>query len=415
MENYRAYVTEWVRSIRERRPFNIAGVGVYQLPVKGGGTISYLTVLGIDRELDLDPIRRDVPVENRFYVKGTCRDPGCELDFYLEFLGEHILEAEVPKGGEFSFEVQVPALPAVYRLEITARKRGGRRTITSFPIYNKVSPPKVFHCEPNPPTCEDPTACQNRLHEWINAERTKEKLNELWISDGLTQTAAAHAGEMLKHHYSSILDRKGRDALLRMKDFGVEALQAGEVVDGGYSIESIIERFQNSPSLGRFLNNPALTHLGCGVVPGKDRDGATYHAVSCIVATLIDPREGKNLEMAVFAQFNRLRDESAKPPFNTNARFKPVADRALAALVKDPDKSKLIQERANIEIEELEIKRKRTVFGVLTVYDLAQLGSSSSVAPVIESDLTHLVISVRKITDPQSRYRGIFVYYIAYR
>ncbi len=416
LEKYREFVREWIQGLKQRKPFNVAGVGVFvHQPDPNRAAVSYVTILGVDRRLDLDPIPRVVPLENRFIVRGDTRDSDLNLHFYLDFLGNHIFDAAIStEKGAFGFEVQVPATEAIYHLEITSVEEDGNRVLTSFPLYFKVEPPQEFKPVPDPPRCTSQVDCESIFHQRINELRLKSKTADLIVSEKLVEAARSHASDMLTHHYTSLFDRQGRPVQARVKAMGLDTLQVGEVVDGGYDISAIADHFADSPSLSLFLQNAQISHVGCGVATQSGERNRRYYSVSCMVATLIDSREGAELAAAVRQELNAMRHRAGKPVFFDEPRLQQVADWGLDELLKDPGRAEEIQGEINIEIEKSRLVSTRSIFGVVTVYDLGQLAVNSTIRNVIESDATRIVLAVRKRVAPENPYKGIFLYYIAY-
>ena len=417
LEKFDGFVREWLKEVQKRKRFNTAGIGIYRLQTDHPNeAISYISIMGIDRRIDLAPIPKTIPSENRFIVQGSCRNAPCNLKFYLEFLGEYILDAPIKtSNGRFSFEVQVPSAPAVYHLEIVKVQAKGHKILTSFPIYNKIPLSRRFKLEEDRESCKTQDCCEVLLHESINNSRAAVQTSRLIVSESLTKTARAHAEDMLKKHYSSTYDLKGRDAGERMKNYGVTALQAGEVVDGAYSMAAVQEHFHESPSLNDFLQNPTLTHMGCGVMLRENPNGPTYYAASCIVATLIDSRDERTLARLIFERINESRIKAGRPGLKKEPKLQKLADRAIRALLKHPDHMEDIQEKVNINIETSGLVRDRSIFGVFTLYNLSQLETNSSVQQLVDAHIETLVLGLRKVTDPRKPKRGIFVYYIAYK
>ncbi len=410
------YLANWFAQLQPSNSQRMAALGIYRLHGDDDHKpVDYVTVLLLERELDLETIPKIVPMENRFLVKGSCLQPNCRLGFYLDFMGDHIFQTPIEtKQGKFLFEVQVPSAPAVYNLEIVSESERGSRVLLSFPLYHKVPIPQEFKELRKPVECETPEQCERLLLNGINDARARASVLMLQDFDKMQRVARVHAEDMLEHHYSSIYDRQGRPVEYRLQQVGLDILQAGALVDGAYSIRTVLDHFEQSPSLKAFFTNPALTHLGCGVAWRENEFGTRYYSVSCNVATVVDARQGEALSTAIFDYLNGMRHKQGKPLFKREPRLQQVADQALERLLKKSEENKDIQEDVNIQVEQSQLVHKRSIFGVFTIYSLFQLEANSSANQIVQSDARVLVLAVHKITDPTAYHRGIFIYYIAF-
>lgn len=416
LDEFNEQLALWVSTVIDENRVNTVGLGVHRVSGDGSDdSIDYITVLGVDRVVKLDAIPRIVPHENRFLVKGRCLTKGCRLKFYLHFLDEAVFDVPIKlRRQKFLFEVQIPSAPAIYHVEIVAvGKKKENRVLLNMPVYNGIDVPDVYDPSPRELACEKLEDCEKLLHETINSERKKVKVSPMNAKQSIVDVARVHAKDMLKNHYNSIYDRNGRNARLRLAEAKIVTMEAGEIVGGGYGMEEVVKQLLESPSLIEFVRKPHLSHMGCGVA-GRETDSSRYFTVSCVVATIIDPREGEELSEAIFNRINHLRQKAGEKEFATESSLAEIADFAIGSLVKNPKDSKEIQGEVNIQIEESGLPMTRSSFGVFTIYSLDQLASNSSVRQIIESGHDFLVLGVRKIVDPQTSMRGIFVYYIGF-
>lgn len=391
-----------------RTPTHV-GVGVFS-----AGGVRTLAVLAVTRSLTLsEPIPAVVNDEHRFSLAGTwTASDKDDLTVYLDFMDERVFEAPLAlKNGRFRTEIQVPQAPAVYEMEIVARRGRQAHVAAAMTFYNHVEPPTVFDVAAETEADIEAPVVASRLEDLVREARLKAAQTPLIVSEALRAEATAHAEEMLAKHYVAAVDRQGRTAEARLKRRGLEVLAAGELADGAYGATALAEHLAQSPSLKGFVTRPALTHIGCGVAGKRAVAGRSYAVASCLVATLAEPGEEAALESAAAVAFDTMRREQGFAAFTPDPELVPIARAALDRLLKAPEQKAAVQADVAVELERHGVAGG--LYGYLTFYSLAQLRDKSIVNQLVQSSATHLTLVLRKVT-AAGPLRGLFLYYIAY-
>ncbi len=418
-----AALQQWLDEIATRGPVSHMDVGIHRLEREGKHPVEYLTVLALRRTLDLEPVRWKVDIAERIFIKGRISTKATRPEtntkeryhLYLQFLDEAVFDAPVPiQAGTFSVEVQIPQAHAAYTAELVRVRDKQAAPVARLVFYYKSEPPRRFFETPPQPACKDLPTCETRLHTIIDQARAKAGRESLRLDPAMVTQARTKAEDMILHHYSSIVDLKGDRLDDRLRRAGQPCLQAGEIIDGDYHLEAIVQRLKSNPALTNFVQNPSFTDQGCGLASKTDRQGRTYYAMSCGLATFMDRTPIDQLPDTILERINAKRGENKLPWLKLRKEGNKLARYAVRELWRNLENHRAVQQKVMSSIEQGAIPGKNFQFGLFTLYSLHQLTEKPTAQDLFTSPANSLTLGVLRVTKPEEHPKGIFVYYILY-
>ena len=108
----------------------------------------------------------------------------------------------------------------------------------------------------------------------LNQDRKKQGLRPLTADARLTQTARAHAADMVKNEYFDHVNLAGQSPFDRMTANKIIYRQAGENIGSNNDVQGLEREWMNSPEHRANILNAKYTHVGVGLC--ADGDGQVY-------------------------------------------------------------------------------------------------------------------------------------------
>ena len=110
--------------------------------------------------------------------------------------------------------------------------------------------------------------------ELLNQDRKKKGLKPLNIDARLTQTARAHAADMVRKDYFDHVNLEGQTPFDRMTANHIAYRAAGENIATGADVAGLEKSWMNSPKHRDNILNASYTHVGVGLC--ADGTGQLY-------------------------------------------------------------------------------------------------------------------------------------------
>ncbi len=409
-------LAQWADVVGQRGALTKFGLGVYHVETKSPNQnkLSYVTLLATRQTLELKPLAKQIDPKSRFYLEGTTTTNSDKLKVFLTFLGETLLETEVPiRNKAFKTEFQMPSARAVYRFEIAEIKNGATKVVAEFPLYSRTKPPLKYDIKEITEPCTDTASCTKLLYESIHEIRGERRKAPVAVHPVLEKIAQEHAADMLEHHYSALTDRKGLKFSQKIRQNGLEPLSSMRFIDGDYSMLALLHRVESSPTTLKTVTNEHLTHMGCSVTVKNGTNNQNYYALSCGFSVFLDKRDQNSIRKDLLTTLNTMRDHTGRSPLKNCTELTSIAQEAAENIQQNPTMIKEFQGEVLAAIEDNGYDGRRLTFHVLTLYQASQLETTTAAKEIVESEAKAVAIGVQRASDPKSQLKGILVYLIA--
>jgi uncharacterized protein YkwD len=224
--------------------------------------------------VETDPIPRALPPGGATPLRGRVLPP---------FTGPHLLVtrpdgsvARLPGVGDataFSARFTCGA-NGRYQVEVTADDAHGATVLANFPIFCGVPVPTrtvVASGEDN--GVVDAVAAEGRLLELLNADRRRAGLPPLRWDGRLARVARSHSRDMMDGGFVGHVSARTGDPATRVARAGLRFDLVLENVARAYSLGEAQRGLMQSPGHRRNCLSPEVTHVGIGVVLGREVGG----------------------------------------------------------------------------------------------------------------------------------------------
>jgi uncharacterized protein YkwD len=230
-----------------------------------------------DQHLELRPIPRSVAAGQVVHLSGRLRDgfraPQVIVTPPVGPVGE--LRVRQWRGG---FEARLECRagqPGPYQVEIAATNEKGPGVLANFPIYCAVRPPdRSPLLVPERGTPQHPDDAAGELFRLINRDRQAVGLSPVRADRRLAEIARQHSREMAETGVVAHTSPRTGNAADRVRKTGLRPEIVAENVGRAYNAPQAQRGFMSSPGHRSNVLEPRLTHVGIGVVAGKNEGDA---------------------------------------------------------------------------------------------------------------------------------------------
>jgi uncharacterized protein YkwD len=166
--------------------------------------------------------------------------------------------------------------PGAHTLEILAEGPAGMVVIGIASILAGDVP------EPEPPPYEedaaetDPASVQKKLVRLINDSRKQQGLAPVSVDVRLERVALAHSEDMDAHHFVAHVSKTTGNASDRVARAGLAPRLLLENIGRDYGASQVHEGLMASPGHRANILNPAVRHVGIGVVMQREQDRVAF-------------------------------------------------------------------------------------------------------------------------------------------
>ena len=178
--------------------------------------------------------------------------------------------------GGFATEIDCGDRSGRQQVEITASDETGSTVLANFPIYCRDEPPKSITVEYSRDDAEvsaSPGAAEARMVELINRDRERHGLRPLAVDERVTAVSRAHSQDMLETGIVGHISPNTGSASDRAKAAGIHSALVLENVARAYGLTEAQDGLMNSPGHRANILAPQATHVGVGIVLGKEVAG----------------------------------------------------------------------------------------------------------------------------------------------
>jgi uncharacterized protein YkwD len=173
-----------------------------------------------------------------------------------------------------------------YQIEVTGEDPYGATVLANFPLYCGVDIPRqVAAATGDDEPIVDEAAAEQRLLELLNADRRRAGLEALAWHERLATIARGHCRDMLEHGFVGHVSPTTGTPLDRVTRGGLRPATVLENVARAYSLGEVQRGLMQSPGHRRNLLAAGVTHVGIGVVLGREVAGRREVYVTQILAT----------------------------------------------------------------------------------------------------------------------------------
>lgn len=254
--------------------FARVGVGVAE---RGPG--DHVIVLALQSSfIETRPIPRSLPRGGEVKVTGTIAARYREPHVYLTRESGEVESPAlfVSSEGGFSTEIDCGDRSGRQQVEITASDKTGSTVLANFPIYCRAEPPVSITVEYSTDDAEvsaTPGRAEARMVDLINRDRERHDLPPLAVDERVTAVARAHSQDMLETGIVGHISPTTGSASDRAKAAGINSAVVLENVARAYGLTEAQDGLMNSPGHRANILSPSATHVGVGIVLGKEVAG----------------------------------------------------------------------------------------------------------------------------------------------
>ncbi len=272
----RADASELAAAMRERITrlllggnYRHAGVGV--VPRDDGQRAVILALQ--ESHLELTPVAKVFAAGKSVTVRGRLappyRAPAMAVTWESGEVSSHPVRAA--NGGRFEVSLRCPEQPARMRLELTADSPQGNTVLANFPVYCAVEPPRELVLEQGVTIgAGDVPAAEAELVALINQARRRAGLPALQVDEAVAAVARRFSEEMARTGQVAHVSAESGSAADRLRRAGVVRALVQENLARAASVAEAHDSLMNSPGHRANTLSPDVTHVGVGVVPGRD-------------------------------------------------------------------------------------------------------------------------------------------------
>lgn len=256
-----------------RGDFGRIGVGI----VHGEGT-TVRAVLALQQiGLDTDPFPRTAAVGGSVKVRGQVRAPFGDPSLFVTGAGGQVEKLPLVRDGGAGFRAEI-GCPSEGRrqVEVIGRGPAGVTVLANFPIYCGSEPPRTLALVTPDGTDEsyaDAGEAEKLIFAQLNRDRAAHDLAPLTWDERAASIARAHSADMQEHDFVAHVSPRTGNAGDRAKAAGLGSPLLLENVARAYSPSEVEAGFMNSPGHRANVLSKEATHVGIGVVIGREVNG----------------------------------------------------------------------------------------------------------------------------------------------
>lgn len=380
--------------------FARVGVGVAE---RGPG--DHVVVLALQSSyIKTRPIPRALPRGGQVPVVGNIAARYSEPHIYVT---RETGEVESPAlfvgtDGGFATEIDCGEISGRQQVEITASDETGSTVLANFPIFCRAEPPASITVEYSRDDAEisaSPGAAEARMVELINRDRERHGLSPVAIDERVTAVARAHSQDMLETGIVGHISPNTGSASDRVEAAGINSALVLENVARAYGLTEAQDGLMNSPGHRANILAPKATHVGVGIVLGKEVAGRREMFITQVFIRVT----GKIDREAVIGQVSE-RIRSARPV---------AADAWLAEVAQDMAgqlASGVETQKAAAQASEKLRSRPNDYRGVTTVATtVADVASFDPRQALADKSISHFGVGVAQGDHPELGDGAIFI------
>ena len=267
-------------AVREKLPQSLArgdfariGVGI----VHGEGT-TVRAVLALQQvSIDLDPFPRGAPVGQAVRLRGQVRAPYGDPTLFVTGQNGTVDRPPIVRDGGAGFRADIACPDAGLRqVEVIGRGPAGVTVLANFPLYCGVDAPRTLSlATPGGAndTYADAKEAEQLIFAQLNRDRAAHQLPALTWDERAANIARAHSVDMQEHDFVAHVSPRTGNAGDRAKAAGLASPMLLENVARAYSPSEVQTGFMNSPGHRANVLSKDATHVGVGVVLGREVNG----------------------------------------------------------------------------------------------------------------------------------------------
>ncbi len=270
---------ERLSTILAQGNFSRVGIGVFHSGGEDGEdseTGESVIVLALQASsIETEPIPRTIAANRQVELVGRVLPP---------FLGPHLyltrpngtvetLHVKVNREGQFRAALSCAGHRGRQQVEVTASDQTGSTVLANFPIWCGAQPPSSLVVDVGGDDANQFTnanEAESRMIELVNRDRASHGLPPLIELARLGEVARAHSLDMLNTGIIGHISPNTGNASDRTKAAGIRSALVLENVARAYGLNEAQDGLMNSPGHRANILSAAATHLGVGIVLGKE-------------------------------------------------------------------------------------------------------------------------------------------------
>lgn len=351
-------------------------VGVGTAPAADGLVTIVLALQ--ESGLETEPIPRTLPHGGAAPLRGQVREPFASPALYVTGADGQVEKVPVAHDGARGFRAELRCGDADGRrqVEITARGPRGVTVLANFPVWCGEAPPRdlALSIATGGAPITDFAEAEAEVLDLLNADRRAAGLPELMWDDRVAAIARAHSQDMHDNGFVGHVSPTTGTAGDRMRAGGVGTPVVLENVARAYSPAEAQLGFMNSPGHRANVLSREVTHVGVGVVLGREVAGRRELFVTQLFFQIPGPLDVAAGVRAARVTIDRVRADANLAALRRDRDLDAVAVEFAAGLAKGGDQAQLAA-RAGDHLDGLADRYDSVVTVVLVVGDPGDVAS----------------------------------------
>jgi uncharacterized protein YkwD len=268
------------QAVREKLPQSLSrgdfarvGVGI----VHGEGS-TVRAVLALQQvSVDTDPFPRGAAIGQSVKLRGQVRAPYGEPTLFVTGQNGQVDRPPVVRDGGAGFRAEIACQAAGTRqVEVIGRGPAGVTVLANFPLYCGVDAPRTLSiAAPGGAndTYADAKEAEQLIFAQLNRDRAAHQLPALVWDERAANISRAHSADMQANDFVAHVSPRTGNAGDRARAAGLASPMLLENVARAYSPSEVQTGFMNSPGHRANVLSKDATHVGVGVVLGREVNG----------------------------------------------------------------------------------------------------------------------------------------------
>ncbi len=394
-------LSERLTTILAEGDFSRVGIGVFH---SGENDESVIVLALQTSSIETEPIPRTIAINGQIELVGRVLPPFLGPHMYLTRPngGVESLHVKVDREGRFRAELSCVGHRGRQQVEVTASDQTGSTVLANFPLWCGDQPPSSLVVDVGGDGAEqfaNASEAESRMIELVNRDRASHGLPPLIALAQLGEVSRAHSRDMLNTGIIGHISPNTGNASDRTHAAGIHSALVLENVARAYGLNEAQEGLMNSPGHRANILSSAATHIGVGIVLGKevsDRREMFITQVFIRIPPVID-RDQFSKQLA-----NKLR---AVRPLTKDAKLEKIA-RDFADRVAAGQSPKNVANRASTALQKMGLNYNAVSTLATAVADLAGFDAASALA---DKTISYFGIGVSQGDHPDIGPQAIYI------
>ncbi len=371
------------------------------------GTTRRVVIALQESWVDTDPVPRALPSGGAAELRGRLLFPYRDAHVVVTPAAGKVQTLPLVREADGGFRTWIRCeRDGRYQVEIGGEDKLGAEVLANFPVYCGSAPPTEVVLRGDVGVVRSGNEAEERVFALLNADRVEHGLAALQWDGRVAAVARAHSQDMFDHDFVGHVSPTTGSAGDRLRRAKIGTATVLENVARAYSPEEAQRGLMGSPGHRANILSPEATHVGIGIVLGREVAGRPELLVTQLfirVPPKVDPARAVAEARAVIAERRKARPGLA--PLVDDADLGRLASafaRELAAgTARDAAAARL-----DAGLDKLGARFSVVKTNLMVVGAISQIGGAKNVE---DASVSHVGIGVAQGDDAEIGKGALFV------